>query len=99
MWSVCRLSQWWLVFILLGVDAAVGDGCMIWEKFKPSEMSRLLLENVISMYMFLRDGTLCSSYDYVIPFRRMPVRFLWVANFFDSRFMKLVFRSSEDIKF
>ena len=83
----------------IGVDAAVGDGCVIWEKFKQSEMSRLLLENVISMYMFLRDGTLCSSYDYVIPFRRIPVRFLRVANFFDSHFMKLVFRSSEDMKF
>ena len=29
--SVCRLSQWWLVFVLLGVDATLGDGCEIWE--------------------------------------------------------------------
>ena len=24
-----RLSQWWLVFVLLGVDAALSDGCGI----------------------------------------------------------------------
>ena len=26
-----RLSQWWLVFVLLGVGATLGDGCGIWE--------------------------------------------------------------------
>ena len=30
-WSVCRLSQLWLVFVLLGVDATLGNGCGIWE--------------------------------------------------------------------
>ena len=31
-WSVCRwLDQWWLVFVLLGVDGTLGDGGGIWE--------------------------------------------------------------------
>ena len=30
-WSVCgRLSQWWLVFVLLGFDATLSNGCGIW---------------------------------------------------------------------
>ena len=33
-WIVCWwLSQWWLVFVLLEVDATLGDGCGIWERF------------------------------------------------------------------
>ena len=31
-WRVYKLSQWWLVFVLLGVDATLGDGCGIWEQ-------------------------------------------------------------------
>ena len=32
MWSICRwLSQWWLVFVLLGIDATLVDGCGVWE--------------------------------------------------------------------
>ena len=31
-WSICRwLSEWWLIFVLLGIDATLGDGCGIWE--------------------------------------------------------------------
>ena len=34
MWSVCRwLSQWWLVYVLLGAHATLSDGYGIWEHF------------------------------------------------------------------
>ena len=30
--SVSRwLTEWWLVFVLLGVDTTLGDGCGIWQ--------------------------------------------------------------------
>ena len=37
MWSGCRLlSQWGLFFILLGVDAILGNGCRIREHLNSS---------------------------------------------------------------
>ena len=52
MWSVCRrLSQWWLVFILFGVDATLSDGvgfdstCTVYGKWNVQDSPPLVVEH------------------------------------------------------
>ena len=50
--GVCRrLSQWWLVFILLGIDATLSD--RVCEKFRGSEMSPGLFQDFMDGYIKL----------------------------------------------
>ena len=66
MWSggECKwLSQWWLVSVLLKVDAALGDGCRIWEhlhNFKKSEMSAGLFQHFMDGYMKFYNSPIIS---------------------------------------
>ena len=58
-----KLSQWWLVSVLLEVDAPLGDGFGIREhlhNFKKSEMSAGLFQHFMDGYMKFYNVTIIS---------------------------------------
>ena len=70
MWSACRrLSQWWLVFVLLGVHAILSDGCGIWyhlQSFREVNISRVVPRLYGWVYKTIRLSPLVVEHSAVV---------------------------------
>ena len=105
--SVCRwLSQWWLLFILLGVDATLCDRSRIWQHlhiFWETNLSRVVLRLYGCVYKVFRLNNVtvaCSEVVVSAGFHFRVSQFVSRERLvFNSRFTKFVLRRSGSIKF
>ena len=105
--SVCRwLRQWWLLFVLLEVDATLCDGCRIWEHFLSfweMNLSRvfirlygcvckiLRLTNIIVEFSVVVMSVDYQAWTIQVVSRRKPL--------FDSHFYKICIEKLCEYKF
>ena len=83
MWSACRwLSQCWLVFVLLGVDATLSDGFDTvsgnWIRVLPRLYGRIYKTFRLSPLVVEQC---CCGYECEFPIKTISDWILWVANF------------------
>ena len=105
MWSVCKWSnQWWLVFVLLGVDATLGDEYEIWEHLHSFREVKCLLSYSRTsewVYETLRLSRLAVEHSVVVMTTSFQSRQSQIESYglpiFNSCFIKFEFRINRGI--